>query len=642
MTAAFEKFGLTIEIDFTDGPWTTSPAWTDITKYVMSFTTTLGRQHELQQVNPSTAQIVLTNMPNGTADPGGRFSPWNTGSPYYHSGNGMTPGHPVKITAKPSSTTYNVFYGYTQSWVPSYGSQTQSTVTLNCYDALALLNLSLLDASTYQTQVLADGATAYWECQDPATSVSFADSTGNGHTGTLYGSGYFASTGGALLAQSDACIVFTGTGLMTTSLAPTGSALMFEGWFETSDTAQVLMSWGTATSLVVDNTFLYIDGSGLPTLSTATDGGSISAFLAGSAAVNDGNWHHYAVRVSTSLSLWTLYVDGVLIGTGTGYQWGLGGTQEHFLAGGYWVGGTSTSLSIGAGFTGSMDQVAYYSSALSSSQIANHYELGSAGFLIQDSGARVKAVLDSAGIPSALYSLDTGNVNVAGATSSLNQSTAMAYLQQVVNTERGLLYQDPSGVIQFKNRQYVYTNSTSVNSQVTFTYHVGGGQYYLAQGLVPQEDDTDLWNDIHVSRQGGVVQSATNSTSITNYGRRSLQGYTSLLFTNDTDANDLAEGLAFQYSQPAPRVRSITLASTINAGSTMPYMLGLNLLDRVTVVWKPLDGSSVDFSQQSLVEQVSHSVTPGEWITTLALTPIGTETFGLWGSGTWDTATWGF
>ncbi len=90
-------------------------------------------------------------------------------------------------------------------------------------------------------------------------------------------------------------------------------------------------------------------------------------------------------------------------------------------------------------------------------------------------------------------------------------------------------------------------------------------------------------------------------------------------------------------------MRAITLNSMTNDGSSMPYMLGLELLDRMTIVWKPLDGWSVDFSQQSLLEQITHTASPRRSGRQLfSVTPIGTETFGLWDSGLWGTAIWGF
>jgi hypothetical protein len=197
-------------------------------------------------------------------------------------------------------------------------------------------------------------------------------------------------------------------------------------------------------------------------------------------------------------------------------------------------------------------------------------------------------------------------------------------LQTIVNTERGFLYQDPTGVIQFRNRHYVYENSSSNTSQATFGY-ASGQLHFFASGFTPTEDDVDLWNNVPVQRTGGTIKTATDSSSITSYGRRTLTGYTNLLFVDDNDAADLANGLLYQYKQPHTRVRAITMDNTISAGANLPQMLGRSLLDRITINWRPIDGSGVDFSQQSLIEGIQHSITPATWSTTFNVTPIGTE-----------------
>jgi hypothetical protein len=52
------------------------------------------------------------------------------------------------------------------------------------------------------------------------------------------------------------------------------------------------------------------------------------------------------------------------------------------------------------------------------------------------------------------------------------------------------------------------------------------------------------------------LQAATNPTTITHHGRRTLTAKTNLLQTNDPDALDLAQYLTQQYSTPATHVRS--------------------------------------------------------------------------------------
>ena len=165
---------------------------------------------------------------------------------------------------------------------------------------------------------------------------------------------------------------------------------------------------------------------------------------------------------------------------------------------------------------------------------------------------------------------------------------------------------------------------------------------YSFKVSVPGTDDLDLWNNIPVQRTNGVIQNAYDATSQTAYGRRTLTGYTNLLFVNDSDSLDLAQGLLYQYKQPAARIRAMTQDSTIGNGANMSKMLGLKLLDRITVNWRPLDNSGVDFSQQSLIEQITHTVTPEVWTTTWSITPIGTESFGIYGTGVYGTAIYGY
>jgi hypothetical protein len=195
--------------------------------------------------------------------------------------------------------------------------------------------------------------------------------------------------------------------------------------------------------------------------------------------------------------------------------------------------------------------------------------------------------------------------------------------------------------VQFRNRHYVYENTAGSTSQATFGY-ASGQIRYMASGLIPAEDDLDLWNNILVTRQGGITQRAEDATSQNKSGRRTQSGNSGLLFTNDTESLDLAQGLLYQYKNPSPRVRSLTLSSTIGAGASLSQQLGRKLLDRITINWRPMDGTTVDFSQQSLIEQISHTVTPTEWTTTLAVTPIGTEAFFIIGTSTLGTGILGF
>jgi hypothetical protein len=596
---------INVSVAFNNDPFEASPTFTDITKYVLGFTTTMGRQHELQQVQPSTCQITLTNdaLP---ADLGGRFSSWNTASPFHHSGAGFIPTRPVKITAtwpRVGGTTYPVFYGYSRQWIPNYGA-TRSTVTLDCYDILALLNMNTLDTGQYAKFIKAN-AFAYFPLSDAVGSGTAVDIQG-GAAGTLGGLITFGVPGPLLTETATAAT--SANGFISVPTTISGTSVSIEGWIKATNTG--------------DYNYLFISSSGITHLKTdITTGNAVAIFsnqpVTGTTNVVDGTWH-YLVGTFDGTNA-RVYVDGLLQAT---------------AAASTTVAATTASIA-SATSTATFAQVAVYNSVLTPGQVNSQFQIGSATWVVQDSGARISAVLGVAGVPSALNNVGAGTAFCQGATSSLATTTAMSYVNTILNTERGFLFQDTSGVIQFRNRHYVYENASSNTSQATFGTTTGGGVlHYFSSGIVPAADDLDLFNNFPVNRQGGLVQTVADTASQTRHGRRTLTGMTSLLFISDADSLDLAQGLAFQYSTAATRVRALTVDSTIDAGAGLPQMLGRKLMDRVTINWKPLDGSSAQFTQQSLIEHVSHTVTPEVWSTTFAVTPIGTEPFFILDSAT--------
>lgn len=586
-----------VEVAFQKYPADTliSGDWTDITKYVQGLSTTMGRQHELNQVGPSTATLTLTNQD-------GRFSPWNTGSPYYYAGAGLTPGHPIRITATWASVSYPIFSGFAKSFIPTYGA-TRATMTLACYDWLALLNFNSLDTGAYSILPLAS-ASNYWPLGDPIGSTTADDAKGS----APFSNGSFTFGNPGPFPTSSATCASTVAILdrmKTTSTIASTAARSVDLWVKTT------IGYGSVFSMGVGNDFL------LNITATGFVNATVKGTVTSTSTVNvmDGQWHYLALTYSGSVVL--IYIDGVLAVTGSA-----AGAVTTAIAN---IGITAAALSVA--------QVASYDAVLTPAQIGSQYDIGLAGFQIEDTGSRAAITLQVGGLPAAAIQstmAGSGNVTVQGSSSSLAATTVMSYLNTVMGSERGVIYQNTSGVVTFLNRHYSYESTNANTSQYTFGYATGQLHYH-AESLVPGQDDIDIWNNVLVGRNGGVTQQAQDTTSQSHFGRRSMNS-TGLLFTNDLDSQGLAQGLLLQYKDAKPRVRSMTVDNTIGAGAALPAMLGLDLLDRITINWRPIDGSTVDFSQQSLVEQISHVVTPSTWTTTLAVTPIGTESFWILGT----------
>ena len=95
-----------VEIALTTAPLTQPGAWTDITTLVREINTNRGRDHELSRSQAGTATVRLTNTDR-------RFDPTYAAGTYYPN---VIPMRQVRITALHNAITYNLYYGYVETW----------------------------------------------------------------------------------------------------------------------------------------------------------------------------------------------------------------------------------------------------------------------------------------------------------------------------------------------------------------------------------------------------------------------------------------------------------------------------------------------------------------------------------------------
>lgn len=180
-------------------------------------------------------------------------------------------------------------------------------------------------------------------------------------------------------------------------------------------------------------------------------------------------------------------------------------------------------------------------------------------------------------------------------------------------------------------QESTWTSNSEVNENVLLAYiptstTVTSPVFRYQPGLVPAMDDTDLWNDVPGQRNSGVMQRSSNALSISQYGRRTLTGYTGQVSTTDAEVVGQTQWLLQMYHIPFTRCRAITLSSVSNNGANLAQMLGRNIFDQVTLIWNPIDGSTSYFNQSSLIESIHHDVTMQEWKTTFGLSPAEVQT----------------
>jgi hypothetical protein len=739
-----------VQVEISADPYPFTNNWRNVTRYVRSFKTTLGRQHELDRIEAGTLDIVLDGRD-------GTFDPWNTSSFLSASGTGMQPMNAVRVTAAWQGVTYPVAWCYLQSLTPGLDDQLNVEVTLHAVDAFQFLSLRYLAGDNYAQLIEAESTLcAYWRCgdspgQDTQQSSTLPSQLKDSTPSTASGYGPFPGqllngTGGLPLLGATPQFVYdpsTSLDLSNATNAPNGgfatlgnplgsaSAWTFEAWIQylgaqlvsttaTSNTNNELTSVGSTTGVEVgwvvvaadvpNNTTVtaivgstvYMSGnatgsnvgeavtfaprttllsagttagalliqvgawtSGAGTTATTlygrlliVVGGFVSAW-SGSSVLLDGSLHHVIVTYDGNFAL--LYIDGAVDAVWT---WSIVNLTD--------LTGILVGCSAGPsqGFAGLIQDVALYSSALSGADIASHYTTGY-WFQGDDLGAsnaagasaRLNKVLAVAAFPAGLTAIGTPfKTSVYGETQPVTTTTALDYVQLITETEPGLIFQGQDGNIYALNRQYVIGQGGAVGIMNSARAYTSQGIFgdtaactyrFVAKGFALGIDDLDVWNDIQAqsarpsaandngkSASSGnpiqvfsQVQDARMAVSASQFGDRTLQGLTSLLFLYDSDALLVAEWYGVIYAAAQVRPSAFTLDQTFNLGANLPQMLGRTLYDQITVEYQGMAGSPAfspgsEYTGNVLIESIEHDVdfgTSGDgpwWRTTLVTSPF--------------------
>jgi RHS repeat-associated protein len=230
-----------------------------------------------------------------------------------------------------------------------------------------ITNVRHADAATYSATVLADSPLVYYRF-DEAGGPTANDSSPHAVNGT-YQAGVTFGVPGALIGDSDAAVSSSGAGAAVT--APDGS-------LPSGNASRTVEAW-LKTAATNYQTILYYGGSNAPLshedLTLSPDGLSLNVTFGGQGvaftlpyALNDNRWHHLAV-VYDSAGILSPYIDGAVI-------------YSAHTAFGPLNTVTGAGLLIGSGtylYTGSLDEVAIYPSALTAAQLRTHWRIGIAG-----------------------------------------------------------------------------------------------------------------------------------------------------------------------------------------------------------------------------------------------------------------------
>ena len=223
--------------------------------------------------------------------------------------------------------------------------------------------ISATAQAAYERGVIADNPALYYRLGEASGSrvynyAGFSDATANATV--------TRGISGAIAGDANAASGFNGTDAFVTTATPIAGPNTFaiEAWFNTTSTlGGKIVGFGDRNVGQSQNydRHVYMDPSGKILFGVYP---GTTRVVQSASSYNDGQWHQVVANLGpTGMQL---YVDGVRVGQRSDTTFGQGYK-------GYWRIGGDTSWSGNDYFAGSIDEVAIYTTPLTSSQLNAHY-----------------------------------------------------------------------------------------------------------------------------------------------------------------------------------------------------------------------------------------------------------------------------
>ena len=596
-----------VEWSPTTGPGAT-PVWVDITEYVRSGSIDRGRQSEFDRTSAGKLRLSLLNMDR-------------TFDPEYNSN--ATVNKRIRVSCTDGAAVGNLirlFDGWIDAMPQSYVPPNLATVELEATDGFKLLGRFELD-EIYGSVVEDDSPHGWWRLSDDTPkSTVLADASGNGHTGRWVG--LPSSTEGLLRASSNGAVRFDGEndiGVVEATNLSTGP-LSVECWFRSSKyglnsatlvtQAQIVVggfSPEPAWHLILDN------NTGFAKFRVQSSGSNYNC--ENSVDLTDGEPHHL-VGVFGSDRIVRLYVDGVAVTpvSSVAPTLVINGSGKIRIGAPAMIKGEGASVGF-KNFEGDMGEVALYDYALTPTQVLAHYTAGHLPWSGDSTGDRVSRILDLVGWPSSERFIEDGISTLDSAPDSVLGATALDHLMAVEQTEQGRFFISGGGYAAFYSRHH----ETTLTAEATFTdAQVNDIEFAY--------DDTNLCNDMTVTREGGLPQRAQTAGVIAGTEWRYSESLSGLLTSTDSEALNLAEWRVGNYSTAEIRPRGLQFRPMRDLPGQYHAVLDRELGDRISVT-RSLPGD--DVTVDAVIEGITHRFdVDGTWQTSWNLSPLLQGNFG--------------
>ena len=249
-------------------------------------------------------------------------------------------------------------------------------------------------------------------------------------------------------------------------------------------------------------------------------------------------------------------------------------------------------------------------------------------------GTRVGRIMDNAGYVRD-RDLDDGTVTVQATTLARN---ALDEAGLTTDTERGALWCDRAGVIQFRDRNGLVSEPRYGTPQAIFGEHPENGEVCYSD-VALASDAAKIRNVVTVSRAGGTATTRNDQTSIALYGRRTYRRL-DLLHETDAQSPGIADAMLAVFAYAENRVTSLRVDLEVNPGD-VDVLLPLDVLDMIELR-RRTTGLQIVAALQ--IQAIAETITASKW--TLDFTTFAaSDVFDVarWDTAAlWDTGLWGY
>jgi hypothetical protein len=275
-----------------------------------------------------------------------------------------------------------------------------------------------------------------------------------------------------------------------------------------------------------------------------------------------------------------------------------------------------------------LDEVAYYVDKIpKDGWAARHFAGQAMGATVEDSGTRMGHLLDQASIPGSglnpwpapRRAIDTGVSQVIGWRWS--EEKLIDLVKQDTKSEGGTFFFDGHGFATFLNRwhpiQYPYCIPKATLTDQPVSANLLAPYEDVGSGGVDY-DDTDIYNDITISRyQAGYgdasgAQSVNDAASQNDYMIRSLT-LDDTIVTTDQEALNAASWYLSLFKNPGIKIKTLQIEPLDQPENLWRIIANTSISDRLSVVRHPPPGSGTPMTFEVLIQGIQHDILPGEW-----------------------------